>query len=147
MQELPHVYKAGALALSAGHVFLSAADKQDIESLPPREFGGPGTAWSPEELLVAAVADCFVLSFKAIAHASTYEWDSLECHTEGTLEQLEGSYQFTGFRTVANLKIGPMGSIERAERLMHKADKMCLVTNSLRAPSTLETRVTIVDPS
>jgi peroxiredoxin-like protein len=147
MQELPHVYKAGALALSAGHVFLSAADKQDIESLPPREFGGPGTVWSPEELLVAAVADCFVLSFKTIAGASSFEWDSLECHTEGTLEQVEGSYQFTSFRTVANLRIGPMGSSERAERLMHKADNMCLVTNSLKASSTIEVRVTIVDPA
>jgi peroxiredoxin-like protein len=143
MQEFPHVYSVNALALSVGHVLLSAAGKPDIESLPPREFGGPGSAWSPEELLVAAVADCFVLSFKAIASASKFEWDSLDCHTEGRLDQLEGATRFTHFRTAANLRISSEISIERAERLMHKADKLCLITNSLKAPCTFEAKVSV----
>jgi hypothetical protein len=33
----------------------------------PREFDGRGNQWSPESLLAAALADCFVLSFRAVA--------------------------------------------------------------------------------
>ena len=145
MQELPHLYQVNAVALSAGHVFLSAADKPDIESMPPREFGGPGNAWSPEELVVAAVADCFVLSFKAIAIASKFEWKSLDCRTEGTLDRVEGAFQFTRFRTMASLTIGVGASKERAELLLSKAEKVCLVTNSLKAPSGLTTRVIVAE--
>jgi peroxiredoxin-like protein len=147
MQELPHIYKIKALALPVGHVLLSAGDKHDIESSLPREFGGPGNAWSPEELVVAAVADCLVLSFKTIASASKFSWISLECTSEGTLDQVDGTYQFTLFRTVANLRIDANVSVEHAERLMIKADNMCLVTNSMKARSTVETRVTLVSQS
>ena len=37
-----------------------------IESAPPKEFDGPGDQWSPEQLLTAAVADCFVLNFRTM---------------------------------------------------------------------------------
>lgn len=32
---------------------------------PPVQFGGDGKEWSPEDLFVAAVADCYLFSFKA----------------------------------------------------------------------------------
>ena len=71
MQELPHHYVVSANAKTVGNVALSANGVSDLESAPPAEFGGPGDQWSPESLLVAAVADCFILSFRAIARAST----------------------------------------------------------------------------
>jgi peroxiredoxin-like protein len=147
MQELPHVYKVNALALPVGHVFLSASDKHDIESSSPREFGGPGNAWSPEELVVAAIADCLVLSFKTIASASKFSWISLECNTEGTLDQVDGAYQFTHFRTVAILKVDTNVSAEHAKRLMIKAESMCPVTNSMKARTMVEIRVTLAGHS
>jgi organic hydroperoxide reductase OsmC/OhrA len=38
----------------------------------------PGNAWSPETSLVAAVADCFILTFRGVAQAAKFPWESLE---------------------------------------------------------------------
>ena len=89
MQELPHRYNVGAAAGPEGPVELSSPGVPDLASAPPAEFGGPGDKWSPETLLVAAVADCFILTFKAIARASRFDWSNLSCQVEGVLDREE----------------------------------------------------------
>ncbi|MBT5861312.1 MAG: OsmC family peroxiredoxin [Gammaproteobacteria bacterium] len=138
MQELPHHYIVSANAKTVGNVALSANGVSDLESAPPAEFGGPGDQWSPESLLVAAVADCFILSFRAIARASNLEWDSLNCEVEGILDQVDRVTQFIVFNVKASVGI-PSGSDEsKALRLLGKAEHACLITNSLKADSYLE---------
>ena len=90
MQDFPHHYRVGATAEPDGDVSLTGDGLDAIASAPPAEFGGPGDRWSPETLLVAAVADCFILSFRVIARASKLPWISLKCEVEGTLERREG---------------------------------------------------------
>ena len=143
MQDLPHHYVVSADAKTAGNVVLSSSGVADLISAPPAEFGGPGDQWSPESLLVAAVADCFILSFRAIATASKLEWDSLSCSTEGTLERVDRVTQFTGFNVTATLDIPPGTDENKARRLLEKAEQLCLVTNSLKAESHLEATVRV----
>ena len=38
-------------------------------------------------LLIAAVADCFILTFRAVARASRFEWISLGCTVDGVLDR------------------------------------------------------------
>ena len=143
MQDLPHHYEVSADAKVAGNVVLSSSGVDDLISAPPAEFGGPGDRWSPESLLVAAVADCFILSFRAIAKASRLEWDSLTCSTEGTLERIDRVTQFTSFNVTAILDIPPGTDESKAHRLLEKAEQSCLVTNSLKAGSHLEATVRV----
>ena len=56
-----------------------AAALPPIMAASPPQFGGPPGRWSPETLLVAAVADCYILSFRAIAKATKLPWDAIEC--------------------------------------------------------------------
>ena len=143
MQDFPHRYRVAAAAQAEGSVALSSPGLADLESAAPAEFGGPGDRWSPETLLVAAVADCFVLSFKAIARASKLEWNSLSCDADGVLERVDRVTQFTAFHLRATLDVPEGTRPEKAARLMEKAEKTCLVTNSLKADSHLEAEVTI----
>ncbi len=87
MQDFPHCYKIVAAAETDGDVSLACEGLDSIFCAPPVEFGGPGDRWSPETLLVAAVGNRFVLSFRAIARASKLSWISLECETEGVLDR------------------------------------------------------------
>lgn len=141
MQELPHQYLVSADAESAGNVILSSNGVDDLKSAPPAEFGGPGDQWSPESLLVAAVADCFILSFRAIARASHLDWDSLSCSVNGTLDRIDRVTQFTAFQVSATLHVPAGTDAEKAQRLLEKAEHVCLITNSLKAESHLETTV------
>jgi organic hydroperoxide reductase OsmC/OhrA len=143
MQQYPHTYSVSAAAQTDSIVSLSAPGVVDISSAPPVQFGGPGDQWSPESLLVAAVADCFILSFRAIARASKLDWIELSCEVDGSLDRTDTGLRFTGFTVRASLVIDAGGDLAKAEKLMHKAEQTCLITNSLIADSQLDTKVTI----
>ena len=83
MHPFPHHYAVTATLHKTGDLMLFTEGGSVIESAPPKEFDGPGNQWSPETLLTAAVADCFALSFRAIATASKFAWTSLSVKTEG----------------------------------------------------------------
>ncbi len=134
MKPYPHRYSVAATAAPAGNVELSAEGLPAIPSAPPAEFDGPGDRWSPETLQIAAVADCFVLTFRAIARASKLDWSRLDCDAGGTLDRVEGKTRFVHFELRARLTLLPGGNVEMGRRLLEKAEKTCLVTNSLLAP-------------
>ena len=141
MHPYPHTYRVSATGSGAGAVILAAEGLESIPSAPPPEFDGPGGAWSPETLLTAAVADCFVLSFRAVSRASRFDWLTLECEVEGVLDRQDGAAQFTRFRTVATLGVAPGTDAAKAEQLLKKAEQICLITKSLKAPCELSARV------
>jgi peroxiredoxin-like protein len=141
MEPFPHQYTVMGSAAGDGNVALRAADLPEIVTAAPAEFGGPGDQWSPEALLVAAVADCFILSFRAIARASKLDWTELHCTASGTLDRVDKVTRFTAITVHANLTIPAGGDTQKAEKLLEKAEHSCLITNSLIADSTLKTNV------
>jgi len=141
MQDYPHYYKAGATAKPDGEVQVTSPGLDDISTTSPPEFGGPEGTWSPETLLVASIADCFNLTFRAIARASKFEWFELECDAEGRLEKFNSITRFTFFKLKAKLRV-PEGTINaKAERLLQMAENSCLITNSLAADIHLESTI------
>lgn len=141
MHPYPHVYRVSAAGAPAGAVTVSSPQLPDIETAPPPEFDGPGGVWSPESLLCAAVADCFILTFRGVSRATRLEWLKLECRVEGTLERVEGGSQFTRYTTVATLTVPAGTDVEKARALLERAERSCLVSNSLRGARTLEAEV------
>lgn len=143
MQDLPHRYVVRADAEGAKNVVLSSEGLPDLESAGPPEFGGPGDVWSPETLLVAAVTDCFILSFRAIARKAKLEWTTLTAEASGDLDKLDGFTQFVGFTITAELSITNEKDRKKAGVILEKAEKYCLVSNSMKAASHLEASVVI----
>lgn len=144
VQEFPHHYIVTAAADADSDVTLESGSLPALPSAPPVEFGGPGTRWSPETLLVAAVVDCFVLTFRAIASASKLSWISLACEATGTLDRVERVTQFTAFEIRAHLRVPAGANEEQAKRLLQRAETTCLVTNSLKASPHLEASVEVM---
>ncbi len=141
MHPFPHLYSVSASAAPAGSVQLSSPGVASLSSDGPVEFDGPGGQWSPETLLTAAMADCFVLSFRAVAAASRFGWTSLQAEVAGTLDRIERITQFTHFRISARLQL-PAGADEaRARILLEKAEKVCLISSSVKATRQLEIEV------
>ncbi|MEM1176060.1 MAG: OsmC family protein [Pseudomonadota bacterium] len=143
MQHFPHHYAVTATVAGSANVSLGSQGLKPIESAPPAEFGGPGDVWSPETLLAAAVADCFVLSFRAIATASKFEWNSLTCNVDAVLDRVDGVTRFTEIHEQVVLVV-PAGTSEvKASKLLEKAEQVCLITNSLTAATSLETEIRV----
>jgi organic hydroperoxide reductase OsmC/OhrA len=143
MQGYPHHYLASASGGNEGSVTVSGEGLSDLETQSPPQFGGPEGVWSPETMLSAAVANCFILTFRAIARASKFEWISLECNADGVLDRPERTTFFTGFNIHAVLHVPAGAKIEMAQRLLEKAEQICLITASLKSEIVLTTDIQV----
>lgn len=142
MDPYPHRYRVTAAGAAAGEIAVTSPGLPALRSAPPREFGGPGDLWSPETFLVAALADCFLLTFRVVARAARYDWTALECEVEGLLDRPERTTHFTGFTLVARLRIPAGGDAEKGRQLLEKAEHGCLISSSLVGVKRLEAVVT-----
>ncbi|MEZ5503495.1 MAG: OsmC family protein [Halioglobus sp.] len=145
MQDFPHHYHVSANAETEGNIVLKADELPQLISAPPAQFGGPGDQWSPEHLLVARVADCFILTFRAVARASKLDWKTLEASAEGVLERVDRVTRFTAFTVRATLTVPAGTDVDKARRLLEKSEEGCLVTNSLSAERHLEAEVLVAN--
>ena len=141
MHPFPHHYQVGVRATPDAPLTLAGEGLPALESLPPPQFGGPGGYWSPETMLTAAVGDCVLLTFRAIARASKFEWREATADVESVLERFEGNSRFTRIHTRVRLLVPPGTDAARARLLMEKAEKGCLISNSLTAERHLECEV------
>ncbi len=126
MKPFPHSYAVTVEAKSETAATISSKDLATLSSAPPTEFDGPGNLWSPETLLVAAAADCFVLTFKAIAATAKLKWTKIHCDGSGVLDRAEGSVHFTKMLLRVRLDVPAGTDKERAQILLKKAEKESL---------------------
>jgi len=141
MHPYPHTYVAAARPDPAGLVATESPGLETLHTAPPAQFDGPGNRWSPETLLIASIANCFVLTFRAVSRASRFPWLDVECRVEGVLERIDGVSQFTRYTTRAMLTV-PSGANEALSRkLLEKAEHGCLIVNSLRGDRVLEVEI------
>src|ERR1700687_5487671 len=143
MQEFPHHYAVTVAGAGQGDVELTAERLPNLRSASPAEFDGPGDRWSPETFLVAAVGDCFILTFRAVARASKLPWTSLRCHVTGTLDRVDHVTQFTHLDIRAHLMLPEGTEPGVARRALEKAERSCLISNSLKATIHLEPEIDI----
>lgn len=141
MKPLPHVYDVKLAGGPTGYSTVSAPGVPELRSAPPLDFGGPGDAWSPEHLLMAAVETCFLFTFRAIARASKVEFTSLELTGEGTVDRKDGAVRFTEIVLRPRLTLPAGADRERAMRALEKSEKACLVSASLSTPIRLEPEI------
>ena len=141
MHPYPHTYIAAASGGPSGPVPVTAPGAPELATAAPPQFDGPEGFWSPETLLTASVANCFILTFRALSRAARLEWLRLECKVEALLEKVEGVTQFSKFTTVATLTVASGADPAKAKQLLEKAEHGCLVANSLRGKRTLEASV------
>ena len=143
MQDFPHYYRCVATANEdQSRVRVSSQGLEDLTTDVPREFGGPGDHWSPEALLIAAVADCFVLTFRAMATPSQITWYALDCDATGTLERVNRSTKFTNIQLSVRISIPDDMEEDKVLRVLKKTEETCLITNSLNATVGLSTDIT-----
>lgn len=104
-----------------------------IEVATPPEFDkGIPNIWSPEHLYTASILSCFMTTFLAIAEFSKFDFIDFECSSDGILEKVEGKYLMTQVIIKPVLTISDPNDTEKAERILQKSEKACLISNSIK---------------
>jgi organic hydroperoxide reductase OsmC/OhrA len=105
-----------------------------IEVATPPEFpkGIPGI-WSPEHLFTASVASCLMTTFLAIAENSKLEFGYFLCHATGKLESIDGKMVMSEVHLFPEVSVSNDDERERAVKVLGKAEKACLISNSIKS--------------
>ena len=141
MKPLPHHYSVHLSAEPVGYADVGSPGLPTLRVAAPLDFDGPGDAWSPEHLLLAAVQGCLLLTFRAMARASQLPFVSLEVETSGTVDRKEGVTRFTEIVLRPRLTVPAGGSHERARRILERSEKACLVSASVATPIRMEATI------
>jgi organic hydroperoxide reductase OsmC/OhrA len=141
MKPLPHSYEVALTGGPTGYATISTDGVAPLRSAPPKDFDGPGDAWSPEHLLLASVEACFMFTFRAVARGSNFEFLALDLSAHGTVDRKDGATRFTEIVLKPRLTLPKGADPERAHRVLEKGKTACLVTASLSVPVRLESEI------
>lgn len=114
----------------------------------PPQFGGLDGRWSPEDLLLAAVASCFTTTFHALAEYSKLDYTDFEVKAEACVRKVSSGYAFEQITLSPTVTIARTEEHSRAERLLAKAKQLCLVSRALSVSIKFEPQIhTTVTPT
>ena len=129
-----------------GFVELEHGAPRIINFSAPPEFGGEPGFWTPEHFFLAAVATCFVATFRAVANASKLDFQGIEVAADGVIEKESGGFRFTKVSLKPIVIIFAEQERERALRLLQKVEHLCLVARSLSCTIELEPKILVEKP-
>ena len=127
-----HAYRVAAW-WSSGRAGLAKTDSAltAIHFTAPTEFGGLEGRWTPEELLLAAVAGCYTTTVHAIADSAQFDFTDLQVEARGTVRKAESGYSFAEIVVRPSLKISSEEERGQALGLLNRAEQLCLVSRAL----------------
>ncbi len=108
-----------------------SSGKPDLEISSPPEFKGEAGFWTPEDLFVASVSSCIMMTFVAYAKHKALEFVTYESEAEGLLENVDGKYRFTEIVLHPHVSVKSSEDLERAREILDHAHKSCFVSNSI----------------
>ena len=139
----PHYYNVDLnwVANRQGEISSPELNEKISIATPPEFPKGIEGIWSPEHLLTASVSSCFMTTFLSIAENSKLEFKSFSCDAKGKLEQVDGKLLMTEIVLEPVLVISKEADNERAERILHKSEAACLISNSIKTKVVLNTTI------
>jgi organic hydroperoxide reductase OsmC/OhrA len=122
------------------------AGKPDLRASADPAFRGDPERHNPEELLVAALSSCHLLSFLALCARSRIVVTAYEDLAEGTMrEDGRGGGRFVEVVLRPVVTVADETMRARAEALHEKAHDVCFIASSVSFPVRHEARVRVED--
>jgi organic hydroperoxide reductase OsmC/OhrA len=121
---------------------VTSTDKPDLAVATPPEFkNGVEGVWSPEDLLVAAVASCFAVTMVAVAERRDLPLYELDVTGTGHLTKRDdGRFGFVAIELTAHMQTAEL-SVEALSHAAKYAERACLISMALDVPVHVDTVV------
>lgn len=118
----------------ARDVVLRAAGKPALEGSADPTFRGDASRWNPEELLVAALAQCHLLSYLHMAVIHGVVVTSYADSPVGTMAQEGIGGHFTRVLLRPVVTVADASQVEVALRIHREAGEACFIASSVNFP-------------
>ncbi len=106
-------------------------------------FRGDATLHNPEDLLVAALSACHMLSYLAFAARAGIAVEAYEDHATGTMAEVEGTIRFTKVLLRPEVRLAPGADVDAAVALHARAHRACFIASSVNFPVENDPVVTV----
>ncbi|GAB3631262.1 OsmC family protein [Microbacterium shaanxiense] len=117
--------------------------KQDLLASADRPFRGDPARWNPEDLLIASLSECHLLSYLHACVTAGVVVVSYRDRASGVMrEDGKGGGAFTDVLLRPEVVVAEESMIEAAERAHEDAHRMCFIANSVNFPVRHEANVT-----
>ena len=124
---------------------VSAEGKPDIAGSSDRAFRGDVERWNPEEMLLAALSQCHLLSYLHVAVDHGIVVTGYSDSATGTMEQThDGGGHFTT-ATLRPVVTIAAGDPELARAIHHEASQKCFIASSVNFPVLHEPRIIVAE--
>jgi len=113
---------------------ITAAGKDPIAGSSDRAFRGNPERWNPEELLIAALSECHLLSYLHVAASNGIVVEEYTDDATGTMQQTNnGGGHMTTVTLRPRVTIST-GDVDLALRLHAEASEKCFIAASVNFP-------------
>lgn len=103
------------------------------------ELGGLPGRWTPEQLLLCALAGCFTTTFHEVARGVKFAYTDLEVEVEGSVRRTRGTgCNFHEILIRPRLIVPSEQQREAGLGLLRRTKALCTIARALTAPQTLE---------
>jgi organic hydroperoxide reductase OsmC/OhrA len=114
---------------------ISAENKPNIPGSSDPHFRGDKTRYNPEEMLVAALSSCHMLSYLHLCAVNKVMVLEYKDNATGTMvENPDGSGQLTEATLNPVVKVKDSSMNAKALELHEQAEKMCFIASSVNFP-------------
>jgi len=109
--------------------------KPDLHATADAAFRGEASKHNPEDLFLAAISSCHMLSYLALCAKYSINVLAYEDAATGTMqEDGKGGGRFTEVTLHPGVTVADAAMIERAEKLHDRAHELCFIANSCSVP-------------
>lgn len=123
----------------------SADGPPDLELSADAAFRGDRSRWNPEQLLVAALSECHLLSFLHMAVLNGVTVVAYDDRPVGTMVQEGIGGRFTSVVLHPTVTVTDPRHVELVPRLHHEAAQACFIASSVSFPVTHEPTTLVRD--
>lgn len=133
-------------AYSRGYA-IEADGKPPLHGSADPHFLGDGALYNPEDLLVASLSACHLLSYLAECARARIAVVAYEDDARGEMTLIDGAIRFREVVLRPNVAIADASRLDEARALHERAHAVCFIANSVNFPVRHEAVVTTAQPA
>jgi organic hydroperoxide reductase OsmC/OhrA len=134
-------WRAGAEGPATGNHRIEFAGRPALELSGAPQYRGDGTKLNPEELLVASLASCQLLSYLARAKQAGVTVLAYEDAPVGTLAIVDKKMRMAEILLRPRITVAADADLETARKLVDQAHDVCFIGNSLSCAVRIEPEI------
>ncbi len=117
--------------------------KADLTGSAAAPFRGDASLHNPEDMLLASLSACHMLSYLALAVREGIVVTSYTDEATATMAFKDSKMRFTEATLRPKLTVAPGADLDKAQKLHHEANQQCFIASSVNFEVSHEPEITL----